>query len=106
VSLDTDWFYRKGGAAVLAASRNELTPVEGVVGQVYDVVMRRFVLGLGARLRELDARVIDSAAVGIGRLTEMLSQDLSVSVSGHAQHYGLIMAAGVLAAIAMAVFGW
>jgi hypothetical protein len=26
-------------------------------------------------------------------------------VSGHAQHYGLIMAAGILAAIALAVFG-
>jgi multicomponent Na+:H+ antiporter subunit D len=106
VSLDTDWFYRKGASAVLDVSRDGLTPAEGVVGEVYDVVMRRYVLGVAARLRELDARVIDSAAVGVGRLTEIVSRDLSISVSGHAQHYGLLMAAGVLAAIAIAVFGW
>jgi len=87
-------------------SRDGLTPIEDRVGQVYDVVMRRFVLGAAARLRELDARVIDSAAVGVGTLTEALSKDLSISVSGHAQHAGLLMAAGVLAAIAIAVFAW
>src|SRR5437867_408326 len=106
VSLDTDWFYRKGASAVVNISRDGLTPVEGAVGQIYDVVMRRFVLGIASRLREVDARVIDTAAVGVGRLTERLSRDLSISVSGHAQHYGLLMAAGVLAAIAMAVFAW
>jgi multicomponent Na+:H+ antiporter subunit D len=106
VSLDTDWFYRKGATVVLNVSRDGLVPAEGVVGQIYDVVMRRFVLGVARRLREVDARVIDTAAVGVGRLTEKLSRDLSISVSGHAQHYGLLMAAGVLAAIAMAVFAW
>jgi len=106
VSLDTDWFYRKGSSVVVNISRDGLTPAEGVVGQIYDVVMRRFVLGVARRLREVDARVIDTAAVGVGRLTEKLSRDLSISVSGHAQHYGLLMAAGVLAAIAMAVFAW
>ena len=53
-----------------------------------------------------DVRVIDATMVGVGRLTQTLSRGLSVAVSGHAQHYGLIMAAGVLAAIALAVFGW
>jgi multicomponent Na+:H+ antiporter subunit D len=106
VSLDTDWFYRRGASAVVKISRDGLVPTEDVVGQIYDVVMRRFVLGAAGRLRELDARVIDSAAVGIGSVTAMMSRDLSTSVSGHAQHYGLLMAAGVLAAIAIAVFGW
>ena len=57
------------------------------------------------RLRRLDARVIDRTAVGVGLVTQGLSRDLSGAVSGHAQHYGLIMAAGILAAIALAVFG-
>ena len=53
-----------------------------------------------------DARVIDATAEGVGGLTQSLSRGLSVAVTGHAQHYGLIMAAGVLVAIAIAVFGW
>jgi hypothetical protein len=31
---------------------------------------------------------------------------MSTAVTGHAQHYALVMAAGVLAAIVIAVFGW
>jgi len=105
VSLDTDWFYRRGSTAVLALSRGALAQIEGVVGQVYDVVMQRYVLRAAARLRDLDARVIDAAAVGVGRLTQAVSGGLSTTVTGNTQHYGLLMAAGVLAAIALAVFG-
>jgi multicomponent Na+:H+ antiporter subunit D len=105
VSLDTDWFYRRGAAAVVAWSRGGLAHVEGVVGQAYEVVMQRYVLAAAAQLRRLDARVIDRTAVGVGLVTQALSRDLSTAVSGHAQHYGLIMAAGILAAIALAVFG-
>jgi multicomponent Na+:H+ antiporter subunit D len=104
ISLDTDWFYRRGSSAVLAFSRGGLARVEGLVGQIVDVVMQHPVLGAARRLREVDARVIDATAVGVGRLTQVLSRDLSGSVSGHAQHYALIMAAGVLAAIAFAIF--
>jgi multicomponent Na+:H+ antiporter subunit D len=105
ISLDTDWFYRRGLSASLALTNRELARVEGFVGQIYDVVVQRHVLGSAARLRELDTRVIDATAVGVGRLTQTLSGELSNAVTGNAQHYGLIMAAGVLAAIAFAIFG-
>jgi multicomponent Na+:H+ antiporter subunit D len=105
ISLDTDWFYRRGLSAALAVTTRELARVEGFVGQIYDVVMRRQVLGSAARLRELDTRVIDATAEGVGRLTQTLSGALRNTVTGNAQHYGLIMAAGLLAAIAFAMFG-
>ena len=105
VSLDTDWFYRRGAAVVVAWSRGGLAHVESVVGQIYELVMQKYVLAAAERLRQLDARVIDRTVVGVGLLTQALSRDLSAAVSGHAQHYGLIMAAGILAAIALAVFG-
>jgi multicomponent Na+:H+ antiporter subunit D len=106
VSLDTDWFYRRGASALLNWSRGGLARVEGFVAQISDVVMQRLVLDAAARLRELDARVIDASAVGVGRVTQATSRGLSGAVSGHAQHYGLLMTAGVLAAIAIAIFGW
>ena len=106
VSLDTDWFYRKGASAIQAWSRGGLARVEGFVARVSDVVMQRLVLNAAAHLRDLDARVIDATVVGVGRVTEAASRGLSAAVSGHPQHYGLIMTAGVLAAIALAFFGW
>jgi multicomponent Na+:H+ antiporter subunit D len=105
VSLDTDWFYRRGLPVVLAATERALGRLDRIVGQTSDVVMRRFVIGIGAYLRKFDARVIDGTMVGVGRLTQTLSQGMRVAVSGHAQHYGLLMAAGVVAAIALAIFG-
>jgi multicomponent Na+:H+ antiporter subunit D len=106
VSLDTDWFYRRALPVSLGWVQGGLGRIEGVVGQFYDVVMRRHVLGSAAHLRELDARVIDAGAVGIGVLTQALSGGLRTRVTGHAQHYGLIMAAGVVAAMALALFVW
>jgi multicomponent Na+:H+ antiporter subunit D len=105
ISLDTDWFYRRGLSASLAFAYGGLARLEGFVGQISDRVMQRPVLGAAALLRELDARVIDATAVGVGSLTQALSQRLRFTESGHAQHYGLFMAAGVLVAIAFAIFG-
>jgi hypothetical protein len=85
-------------------TNRELARVEGFVGRIYDVVMQRHVLGSAARLRDLDNRAIDATAEGVGLLTQALGRGLRNAVTGNAQHYGLIMAAGVLAAIAFAVF--
>ena len=104
VSLDTDWFYRRGSSAVVALSQGGLTRGERFVGQIYDVVIERYVLGAAARLLKLDTHVIDRTAVGVGELTQALSRGLSITMSGNAQYYGFLMAVGVLAAIALAVF--
>ncbi len=104
ISLDTDWFYRRGLSALMLVTERGLARLENSVARLPDFIMARLVLGTAAMLRALDARVIDATAVGIGRLTQALSRTMRPAISGHAQHYGLIMAAGVLAAIAVAVF--
>ncbi len=106
ISLDTDWFYRRGAAAILSFTQGGMARAQAAVSRTSDVVMERYVLGVAARLREIDLRGVDAGIVGIGQLTQALSRSLSTAVSGHTQHYGLAMAAGVLAAIAIAVFGW
>jgi len=105
VSLDTDWFYRRGGTAVQNFAQGALARLEGSVSRLSDVVMQRFVLGVGAQLRDIDLRGVDAMMVGIGRLTEEVSCDLTLVMSGHVQRYALIMAAGILAGVALAVFG-
>ena len=73
----------------------------GFVGEIYEFVIRRPVLGAANLLRKLDSLVVDSAAVGVGRRTQSLSQALKTLASGHTQHYALIMAAGILALLAL-----
>jgi len=97
ISLDTDWFYRKASAGVLPLVQGPLARLEtGFVGRIYEVLMRWLVFGAAKLLRELDSRVIDAAAVGVGWFTQSASQFLRSTASGNTQHYGLIMVAGAL----------
>ncbi|MBI1789034.1 MAG: Na(+)/H(+) antiporter subunit D [Acidobacteria bacterium] len=104
ISLDTDWFYRRGSARLVTLVRGPLARLEsGFVGEIYEFVIRRPVLGAATFLRNLDTLVVDSAIVGLGRSTGTLSQVLKTLVSGNAQHYGLIMAAGILSLLVLAI---
>jgi hypothetical protein len=76
----------------------------GFVGQIYEAIIRRPILGTAEEVRKVDSRVVDSALVGLGSSTENLSQALKTTVSGHAQYYGLTMAAGILVLVALALF--
>jgi multicomponent Na+:H+ antiporter subunit D len=104
ISLDTDWFYRRGSAGLMILVRGPLARLEsGFVSQIYEFVIRQPVLGVANLLRQLDGLVVDAAMVGVGRSTQTLSQLLKTAVSGNAQHYGLFMAAGILALVVLAI---
>jgi multicomponent Na+:H+ antiporter subunit D len=105
LSLDTDWFYRRGLSTSVALAQGGLARLEGFAGRAFDFVLRRPLLGVAALLRQIDAQVIDATANGVGRLIQTVSQNARMAVSGHAQHYALLMAAGILAALAIAIFG-
>lgn len=104
ISLDTDWFYRRGSARLMKVLQGPLTRLEyGFVGQTYEFVIRRPVLGAAAVFQKLDSFVVDSAMVGVGYWTQNLSQLLRAAVSGNTQHYGLIMAGGILVLLVVAM---
>ena len=104
ISIDTDWFYRRGSAGFLALVRSPLSHLEyGFVGEIYEFVIRRPVLGAADLLRRVESLVVDSAFVGVGRSTLKFSQVLKTTSDGHAQHYGLIMAVGIVLLLALAM---
>ena len=104
ISLDTDWFYRRGSAGFLGLVQSPLARLEyGFVGEIYEFVIRRPVLGAADLLRRVESRVVDSAFVGVGRSTQNFSQILKTTSDGHAQHYGLIMAIGIVVLLVLAM---
>jgi multicomponent Na+:H+ antiporter subunit D len=104
ISLDTDWFYRRASASVMTFVQRPLTRLEfDFVGEVYELVIRKPVLGAANLLRKFDSLVVDSGIVGLGRSIQGLNQVLKTAASGNTQHYGLIMAAGILALLAVAM---
>jgi hypothetical protein len=68
----------------------------GFVGEFHEVLIRRPILGLAAVLRRIDSRLINAAVEGTGPAVRTLSGWLRRAFSGHAQHYGLLMTAGIL----------
>ena len=105
VSLDTDWFYRRPLASFRTLVPEPLARLEyGFIGEIYEFVVRRPVLGVANLLNRVDSLVVDSTIVGVGRSTQTLSQVLKIVGNGHIQYYGLIMAAGILVLLALAVF--
>jgi multicomponent Na+:H+ antiporter subunit D len=104
VSLDTDWFYRRGLNATLPLVEGALARVDGVVGQTSDGIVR-LALATGERLRRIDARVVDAASLGLGKATLLFGRGLRLVADGNAQHYGLMMAAGALLALVIVIFG-
>lgn len=103
ISLDSDWFYRRGARRLSALVYKPLARLEyDFIGQIYEFVIRRPVLGVAAVLRQFDTLVVDGSAVGVGSATRSLSGVLKKLVSGHVQQYGLLMAAGILLLLALA----
>jgi multicomponent Na+:H+ antiporter subunit D len=103
-SLDTDWFYRRGAPLLAALARGPLARFQrGFVARIGDSAVRWPVLALAQVVRAADAWLVDPALVGIGRATALASRLLKRVATGHAQHYGLMMAAGILALLAFAV---
>ncbi len=103
ISLDTDWFYRRGSFALSRLVVEPLARLEyGFVGEVVEFVIRRPVLGAARLMRRFDSLVVDSGADGVGRSTQTASRILKTAASGHTQHYGLIMTVGILALLALA----
>jgi multicomponent Na+:H+ antiporter subunit D len=104
ISLDTDWFYRRPLSAILSLVENGLVRVDGFVSQASDRVIRE-TLKVSRWLRTIDARVVDGAMVGLGRATLTMGRALRLGADGNVQHYGLVMAASALVALAIVIFG-
>jgi multicomponent Na+:H+ antiporter subunit D len=102
VSLDTDWFYRRGLVAVLSRVEDALEWIDGAIARSSDWIVQR-ALATGGWLREVDSHVVDAASVGVGTLTLLFGRGLRLAADGNAQHYGLLMAAGAIAALAILI---
>src|SRR5260370_13102673 len=65
VSLDTDCFYRRAAASLVILVRGPLARLEfDYVGQIYEFMILRPVLGVANLFHKLDSLVVDAAILG------------------------------------------
>jgi multicomponent Na+:H+ antiporter subunit D len=66
ISVDLDWFYRKGGRLFLRAVKGPLQALDNVVGRFYRVGGLGSVRGTARGVAWFDGRVIDAMVDGVG----------------------------------------
>ena len=97
ISLDTDWLYRRASGPFMRFMKGPLTRFEyGFMGQVYETIIRTPIMGLAKAMRVMDSDFINEGGESLARSTRKLSETMKAKVGGHAQHYGLLMAFGVI----------
>ena len=71
VSLDTDWFYRKGGRGVLWLATHPIAAADAKLGEAYLAAILRPLRRFGGRLGIFDLRIVDGAVNSVGGMTQV-----------------------------------
>ncbi|HIB34524.1 MAG TPA: Na(+)/H(+) antiporter subunit D [Candidatus Marinimicrobia bacterium] len=99
ISLDTDWFPRKGAKAFMWITK-PLAKIEyKFVGEIYEFIIQKPIMGTAKVFKIIDTVVVDGAMNGLGKLTLAWSRKIQNAQSGQIQHYAMYMVAGFIALI-------
>ncbi|QEL22195.1 Na(+)/H(+) antiporter subunit D [Bosea sp. F3-2] len=106
ISLDTDWFYRKGARLFMRLAEGPLARWEGAMSNLSETVALP-VLHRAARVGlRLDLDGVDSVVNGIARSILNGGGVLRRLQTGIVTHYALAMIVGVIAATAVFAVAW
>lgn len=104
INLDIDWFYRKGARAFMWLANKPIASVEyNVVDEAYEFIIQKPILRVAHFLRIFDTEAVDGTVNGVGKVTLAWSRVVQAFQSGQVQHYAIIMALGVFAAVALVI---
>lgn len=95
ISLDTDWFYRKGARLFMVFVNRIVVPIENGMFQAYRYIFRSN-LDLAERGLWFDRNVIDGAVNRIAAAVIRLAGALRQVQTGQLQHYAMIMAGSLV----------
>jgi len=99
ISLDTDWFLRKGAKAFMWITKPLAIIEYKFIGEIYEFIIQKPIMGTAKVFKIIDTVVVDGAINGLGKLTLAWSRKIQNAQSGQIQHYAMYMVAGFIALI-------
>ena len=99
ISLDTDWFPRKGAKAFRWFTKPLVNIEYNFIGEIYEFIIQKPIIGVAKILKIIDTVIVDGTINGIGKLTLLWSRKMQDAQSGQIQHYAMLMVAGFIALI-------
>lgn len=102
ISIDTDWFYRKGARAFMWFANKPIAYIEyNIIGEIYEFIIQKPIMKIAQFLKLVDTKVVDGTVNNLGKGMVAWSRMMQVIQNGQVQHYAIIMAIGIIALIAM-----
>lgn len=102
ISIDTDWFYRKGSKVFMWLANKPVANFEyNIVGEAYEFIIQKPILKIAHYLRVFDTGAVDGTVNGIGKFTVLWSKAMRLIQSGQIQHYAVFMVFGVIIILAL-----
>ena len=106
ISLDTDWFYRKGARAFMWLAEKPLARYEQAVSDVSENAALPFMHRSAAAGLRVDIHMVDGVVNGVARWVMRGGAVLRRLQTGVVTHYAGGMVAGLIAAIAIFAVAW
>jgi multicomponent Na+:H+ antiporter subunit D len=106
ISIDTDWFYRKGARSFMWLAERPLARYEKAVSGLSDTAVLPFLHGSARAGLRLDLGGVDGVVNGIARSILDGGGVLRRLQTGVVTHYALAMIAGLIAAIVVFAVVW
>lgn len=106
VSIDTDWFYRKGARAFLWFAEKPVARYEKAVSNMSDSVALPLLHRTARAGLRVDLNGVDAVVNGLARAILVGGGTLRRLQTGVVTHYALAMIAGVIAAVAVFAVVW
>jgi len=99
ISLDTDWFPRKGAKAFRWVTKPLVNIEYNFIGEIYEFIIQKPIIGVAKILKIIDTVIVDGTINGISKLTLLWSRKMQDAQSGQIQHYAMLMVAGFISLI-------
>ena len=99
ISLDTDWFPRKGAKALMWLTKPLVNIEYNFIGEIYEFIIQKPIMGAAKIFKVIDTVVVDGTLNGLGKLTLACSRKMQNAQSGQIQHYAMYIVAGFIALI-------
>ncbi len=106
ISIDTDWFYRKGARYFMWLAERPLARYETVVSDLSETAALPFLHGTARAGLRVDLNAVDAVVNGVARAILKGGGRLRRLQTGVVTHYALAMIAGVIAATAIFAVVW
>ncbi|WP_419902652.1 Na(+)/H(+) antiporter subunit D [Kiloniella sp.] len=101
ISLDTDWFYRKGAQLFMWFAHKPLAWWEEIWSEISDTAILPTLHNLSKQSLRVDISVVDRVVNGVARTTLLCGARVKRLQTGILNHYAMAMIVGVLVCVAI-----